>query len=501
MLLKQFAELLPGSVLNRDQLVEGLAAIENMYKTRGYIYWFADPVYKEVGKDRVDVDIKMFEGEKFYLGRLEVKGNTLTRDKVIRREFGLDEGDVMDMEAIKKSIQKISQLGYFKLGEEPDFSVRPDGEEGRRRPEGAGDEPQRDPVRRGLLGIRRFLRAVLLPDAQLPRARRDHRRVGPGREACRNSSTCRTRFRGSWTRTSRSARRSSAATSIYSSVQETAQGRHALLREGARSLRFGLRALFVREHRRELSGGDGSQSRRASPRLRRSSSPPRARRPRSRRPTATTAATIRSTPRADFRLTGAVQVRSGRLRRHELVHQADARSDDLHPGSFAAQRRARPERRDRIPAAGRGTRRSRSSSASSSAASRACAGYSQGAVVPLHPDDQRRLHRRPRAHPRRQQVLRHQRRVPVPEHRPGEAARLRATSATTTTTRRTSRSTNIRTAFGAELRIFLPIFQAPLRFIYAINLNPVQPLDQYGFPITNLTEKKSGFTFSIGRTF
>ena len=31
--------------------------------------------------------------------------------------------------------------------------------------------------------------------------------------------------------------------------------------------------------------------------------------------------------------------------------------------------------------------------------------------------------------------------------------------------------------------MFLPIFQAPLRFIYAINLNPVQPLDQYGFPL------------------
>ena len=61
--------------------------------------------------------------------------------------------------------------------------------------------------------------------------------------------------------------------------------------------------------------------------------------------------------------------------------------------------------------------------------------------------------------------------------------------------------TNIRTAFGMELRVFLPIFQAPLRFIYAINPNPIQPIDQYGFPLPSLTEKKSGFTFSIGRTF
>ena len=60
---------------------------------------------------------------------------------------------------------------------------------------------------------------------------------------------------------------------------------------------------------------------------------------------------------------------------------------------------------------------------------------------------------------------------------------------------------NVRTAAGMELRVFLPIFQAPLRFIYAVNLHPIQPIDQFGFPIDYLKEKKSGFTFSIGRTF
>ncbi len=60
---------------------------------------------------------------------------------------------------------------------------------------------------------------------------------------------------------------------------------------------------------------------------------------------------------------------------------------------------------------------------------------------------------------------------------------------------------NVRTSAGAELRIFLPIFQAPLRFIYAFNLHPITPIDQFGFPISYLKEKASGFTFSIGRTF
>ncbi len=124
-LLKEFKELPPGSVLNRDRLVEALSRVEGRYKSRGYIYWFADPTYKEVADHRVDVEVRLFEGDKFYLGRLEVQGNSSTRDKVIRREFALDEGAVMDMEAVKKSLQKLQQLGYFKVSEEPDFSVRP----------------------------------------------------------------------------------------------------------------------------------------------------------------------------------------------------------------------------------------------------------------------------------------------------------------------------------------------------------------------------------------
>ncbi len=48
----------------------------------------------------------------------------MTRDKVIRREFALDEGDVIDMEAVKKSVTKIQQLGYFKMTEEPGFAPR-----------------------------------------------------------------------------------------------------------------------------------------------------------------------------------------------------------------------------------------------------------------------------------------------------------------------------------------------------------------------------------------
>jgi outer membrane protein assembly factor BamA len=59
----------------------------------------------------------------------------------------------------------------------------------------------------------------------------------------------------------------------------------------------------------------------------------------------------------------------------------------------------------------------------------------------------------------------------------------------------------MRTAVGLEMRIFLPIFQAPLRFIYGINLQPKLILDQTGKPLANGEESKTDFQFSIGTTF
>ncbi len=51
-LRKQFYDLSPGSVLNRDRIIEGLALIETMYKSRGFIYSYPNPVFKELPDHR-----------------------------------------------------------------------------------------------------------------------------------------------------------------------------------------------------------------------------------------------------------------------------------------------------------------------------------------------------------------------------------------------------------------------------------------------------------------
>jgi outer membrane protein insertion porin family len=72
------------------------------------------PVNAPDGAPLVDVIMRMQEGEQYFVNRVTFVGNTTTRDNVIRREVRLLEGGVFNTEAMKYSLQRINQLGYFK---------------------------------------------------------------------------------------------------------------------------------------------------------------------------------------------------------------------------------------------------------------------------------------------------------------------------------------------------------------------------------------------------
>lgn len=116
----------PGKPLSRGVLTEGMKAIETAYRERGYIYIFMNPEFTEKADRVVDVVVKVTEGDQYKLGRVEFSGNKTTRDKVLRREMIIHEGDILDMEAFRKAIFKITQLGYFKIEEDPEFKVNSD---------------------------------------------------------------------------------------------------------------------------------------------------------------------------------------------------------------------------------------------------------------------------------------------------------------------------------------------------------------------------------------
>jgi outer membrane protein insertion porin family len=73
----------------------------------------------------VDVTMQMTEGPQYFVNRITFTGNTTTRDNVIRREMRLIEGNVFDTEALKYSVRRLNQLGYFKelKGNDSDMKV------------------------------------------------------------------------------------------------------------------------------------------------------------------------------------------------------------------------------------------------------------------------------------------------------------------------------------------------------------------------------------------
>jgi outer membrane protein insertion porin family len=115
-----------GETLRRQPIQNRVDAFGEAYRMRGYIYAYVDPEYVERANNVVDVKMKVFEGDQFRLGRLEFTGNTTTKDKVLRREIFLEEGQIMDMETFKQSLYKLGQLGYFKITDNPDFKVNPE---------------------------------------------------------------------------------------------------------------------------------------------------------------------------------------------------------------------------------------------------------------------------------------------------------------------------------------------------------------------------------------
>jgi outer membrane protein insertion porin family len=108
-------KLAPGDVYRESKIKKGFDKLRDAYGARGYFQWTGRPERRpDPARGVVDVTLAMEEDRKYYVGRIVFTGNATTRDKVIRREVYLNEGDVFNTEALKLSIRRINQLGYFK---------------------------------------------------------------------------------------------------------------------------------------------------------------------------------------------------------------------------------------------------------------------------------------------------------------------------------------------------------------------------------------------------
>jgi len=104
----------PGQYFNRAELLEDLQAIRTLYRDHGYANVDANPQTQlDPETHEVDVSVPVERGPLVYFERIEIRGNSKTRDKVIRREFEGAEGELFSETKLERSKRRATALGYF----------------------------------------------------------------------------------------------------------------------------------------------------------------------------------------------------------------------------------------------------------------------------------------------------------------------------------------------------------------------------------------------------
>jgi outer membrane protein insertion porin family len=112
--LKPVVDLHPGDWYDGDAVGKASDAIEDYIHNRGYAFVEVKPrVRKNLDKRTVDIVFEVGEGPRVYIERIDITGNTRTKDRVIRREFRVAEGDAFNAELMRKTRQRLTDLGYF----------------------------------------------------------------------------------------------------------------------------------------------------------------------------------------------------------------------------------------------------------------------------------------------------------------------------------------------------------------------------------------------------
>jgi outer membrane protein insertion porin family len=103
-----------GDWYDGDAIGRSADAMELDVHNRGYAFVDVKPrITRNPDKHTVDLAFDVGEGPRVYVERIDIIGNTRTKDKVIRREFRLAEGDAFSAEGVRRSKQRLQDLSYF----------------------------------------------------------------------------------------------------------------------------------------------------------------------------------------------------------------------------------------------------------------------------------------------------------------------------------------------------------------------------------------------------
>jgi outer membrane protein insertion porin family len=129
--LRRLLPLQEGDLYESDRIEQSVDALTYAAGSAGYAFVDIRPTYSANPETRtVDVTFNVREGERVYVDRIDIVGNTRTIDPVIRREMMLVEGDAFNRTLIERSRNNLRALGFFEnveitevQGDEPDRSV------------------------------------------------------------------------------------------------------------------------------------------------------------------------------------------------------------------------------------------------------------------------------------------------------------------------------------------------------------------------------------------
>ncbi len=130
-MVRPFFGLESGDVVNFTKIKDTLEQIKELYGNLGYINfaWTAEEDYNDESLT-YDLIFTFIPDKQFLVRRINFLGNTRTRDKVMRREFTLEEGRIFSSALLDNSILRLNQLGFFEEIEEEDYEVKPDEKKG-----------------------------------------------------------------------------------------------------------------------------------------------------------------------------------------------------------------------------------------------------------------------------------------------------------------------------------------------------------------------------------
>jgi outer membrane protein insertion porin family len=103
-----------GKIFSKQKLADDVASIKSLYFDRGYIFAKVnESTSLNPANGQVDLRLDVEEGGIAYINQIKVQGNTQTRDIVVRRELRMYPGDQFDGVKLRRSKERLNNLGYF----------------------------------------------------------------------------------------------------------------------------------------------------------------------------------------------------------------------------------------------------------------------------------------------------------------------------------------------------------------------------------------------------